>query len=92
MLLPVHLHEVDDVAQPQPIDDVAQRTAEDQRQRGRQSASARRSRRASQTISVTLTTTASALKTQRCQPEAASNMLKAAPRLCARTRLNTGRQ
>ena len=51
---------------------------------------ARRSSRASQNMSAALTTAANALNAQRCQPEASSNMLKAAPRLWARTMLNTG--
>ena len=36
VLLPVHLDEIDDVAEPQPVDDVAERAAQDQRQRGRE--------------------------------------------------------
>ena len=51
MLVPVRMNEVDDVAQAQPVDHVAERAAEDQRQAAASSALRARSRRRSQTSS-----------------------------------------
>ena len=87
MLTPVERQKIDHIAIRDAIDQVAQRAAENQAQRQRNSVCALCLRN-SQTIH-TEATMAMTLNSQRCIPPASLRKLNAAPVLCASTRSNT---
>ena len=72
-----HLDEIDDITESDAIDDIAERTTQNQRQ----TAWPADLKRHNQTAMTALTVTANAMKNHRCQPPASARKLKAAPGL-----------
>jgi hypothetical protein len=87
--IPVEVDEIDDMPQANPVDDVAQAPPSTN---ARPPPAAMRAARQShnQVMIAELTTTASPMNSQRCQPDADARKLNAAPTLCIRVMSRTG--
>ena len=84
------VNEIDDISEADAVDDVADRTAQHQREARRERAGAERGMRQSQATMAMLTATARPMNSHRCQPEAVARKLNAAPTLCIRVMSRIG--